>query len=202
MKVRSVLINLLAVAVATLLLNACTRSQDVGDKGQDGERIQVSPSDPRYFATSLGETWIPVMINIIVPNQKETVVFDKLESYFSQFSENGGNAVRIWLSSPFLEIEDSTQGVYNPEKFRRIDKLIALAEQYNIRLKFTLQHIRSIRPDGDGRPSWSNKAILSDKSGGSFAGIREYIQSPEGRAHYLNRVKALSDRYKDNMQIF
>src|SRR5690606_23495820 len=112
-----------------------------------------------------------------------------------------GNAVRLWLSSPFWEIEDTQQGAYNPEKIARIDKLISLARQYNIRLKFTLQHIRSIKPE-TGRSSWSNKAILSDSSGGTFRNIDHYINSPEGKENYLSRAKVFSERYRDNEQIF
>jgi hypothetical protein len=50
--------------------------------------------------------------------------------------------------------------------------------------------------------SWSNRSILSDRNGGTFTGIKQYINSPEGRKNYLNRTRALSVRYKDERQIF
>jgi hypothetical protein len=161
--------------------------------------IRVSKEDPRYFETTDGKTWIPVMINYIVPyGKKEDETFQMIESYFKNFSENGGNAMRIWISSPFLEIEDEQAGQYNPVKFRRIDRMLQLAQQYGIRIKFTLQHIRSIGLN----ESWSNSKVLSAEKGGPFNNIREYISTPMGKQYYLNRVKALAERYKNNSQIF
>ncbi|HEX7468910.1 MAG TPA: hypothetical protein VF324_10070, partial [Methanobacterium sp.] len=75
--------------------------------------IRISKEYPRYFEQNDGKTWIPVMINFIMPNGDETAVFNTVESYFKKFSENGGNAVRIWISSPFLEIEDQEEGHYD-----------------------------------------------------------------------------------------
>jgi hypothetical protein len=43
---------------------------------------------------------------------------------------------------------------------------------------------------------------MASENGGPFKNIGDYINTPEGRQAYLNRVKALSDRYKNNKQIF
>jgi len=164
--------------------------------------IRVSIKNPRYFETTNHHLWIPVMINFIMPDGKDAEVFKKVESYFKHFSENGGNAMRIWISSPFLEIEDTKVGVYNQAKFNRIDTVLFLAKKYNIRIKFTLQHIRTIKPDVNGNVSWSNRAFMAVENGGPFRNISDYINTPEGKKVYLNRVKALSKRYKNNPQIF
>ena len=164
--------------------------------------IRVSSENPRYFETESGKTWIPVMINLIMPNGNEEQVFSRVENYFKHFSQNGGDAMRIWISSPFLEIEDTRQGEYNPVKFERIDSILKFAKKYNVRIKFTLQHIRTIKPDGQGVASWSNRAILSDQNGGTFEDIRQYINTDEGKKNYINRARALSARYKDTREIF
>ena len=88
--------------------------------------IRVSAACPRYFETIDGRPWIPVMINYIVPNGEEPEVFNEIETYFKHFSENGGNAMRIWISSPFLEIEDRKTGEYSQVKLNRIDSLLSL----------------------------------------------------------------------------
>jgi hypothetical protein len=110
--------------------------------------------------------------------------------------------MRIWISSPFLEIEDKKVGEYDRAKFKRIDSVLSLAKKYGIRIKFTLQHIRSIEPDTKGAGSWSNRAFMAVENGGPFKNIRDYINTPEGKKVYLDRVKALSNRYKNNRQIF
>ncbi len=163
--------------------------------------VSISKENPRYFELE-NKTWVPVMINFIMPNGEPEQVYQTVERYFKNFSANGGNAVRIWISSPFLEIEDKKQGQYNPEKFKRIDTIISLAKKYGIKIKFTLQHIRTISPKEDGNALWSNSEVLSVIKGGSFKNINEYVDTPQGRIVYINRVKALADRYKDNKQIF
>ena len=198
MKRRKILIPLLLLSV---VLVSCVQNKATIIDNRD-EFIRVSTKNPRYFETTDHKTWIPVMINFILPNGEEDEVFRKVESYFKHFSENGGNAMRIWISSPFLEIEDKIQGEYNPVKFKRIDKLLGLAQTYNIRIKFTLQHIRSIAPNGSGVTSWSNSPVLSNKNGGTFDNIKQYINSPEGRKNYLDRARALSTKYKNSRQIF
>lgn len=172
--------------------------------GTDGKHqfIKVSSKYPRYFETSDGKPWIPVMINFIMPNGEEGEVYKKVDMYFKHFSENGGNAMRIWISSPFLEIEDKKVGEYSQAKFNRIDSVLSLATKYDIWIKFTLQHIRTIQPDGRGAASWANRAFMAVENGGPFKNIHDYINTPAGKKVYLNRVKALSERYKDNKQIF
>lgn len=168
----------------------------------DPEFIRVSTKYPRYFETIDGRPWIPVMINLIIPNGEEKEVLEKTEIYFKHFSENGGNSMRIWISSPFLEIEDQKVGEYSQAKFNRIDSVISLAQKYDIQIKFTLQHIRSIKLDGEGVAAWSNRAFMAVKNGGPFKSIGDYINSPAGKKAYLDRVKVLSERYKENKQIF
>ena len=184
-----------------LLTDCANKKNELAVENETGF-IRVSSENPRYFETETGKTWIPVMINLIMPNGEETQVLRRVESYFKDFSENGGNSMRIWISSPFLEIEDTKQGEYNPAKFQRIDRILEFAKKYNIRIKFTLQHIRTIKPDGQGVASWSNRAILSDQNGGTFADIRQYINTDEGKKNYINRARALSVRYKDTKEIF
>lgn len=164
--------------------------------------VRISTKYPAYFETGDNKTWIPVMINYIVPTgQDEEAAFATIEHYFRNFSANGGNAMRIWISSPFLEIEDEKAGQYSAKKFARIDRLLQLAEKYQIKIKFTLQHIRSIT-GGQAKQPWANSAILSIDKGGPFTGIKEYINTAKGRKSYLDRARALAEKYRNNQQIF
>ena len=79
---------------------------------------------------------------------------------------------------------------------------MSLAQKYDIRIKFTLQHIRSIKPEVDDGAAWSNRAFMAVENGGPFMGIGDYIRSQEGKKAYLDRVRALSERYRDHKQIF
>lgn len=184
--------------ITTFLSCGSIRSNEYKSPGEN-DFIKISPKDSNYFSTEDGTTWIPIMIDYIVPaGQEEEKALKTIESYFKNFSENGGNSMRIWISSPFLEIEDSKAGEYNPQKFHRIDELLKFAEQYQIKVKFTLQHIRTI----SAKESWSNSTILSLDNNGPLKDILEYVATPEGKKYYLKRAKALSNKYKDNKQIF
>ena len=93
------------------------------------------------------------MVNYIVPSLLTKAAFETIESYFRNFSANGGNAMRIWISSPFLEIEDEKAVQFNPKSFSRIDKLLQRPKKYGIRIKFTLQHMRTIT-GGEAKQPW------------------------------------------------
>ena len=188
--------------LCSFLISCVSSKKTINSGNSRDEFIRVSTTNPRYFETTNGHPWIPLMINFIIPNGEETEVFKKIETYFKHFSENGGNAMRIWISSPFLEIEDKKVGEYNPAKFNRIDSMLSLAKKYGILIKFTLQHIRSIEPASKRKSGWSNRDYMSVENGGSFKSINEYINTPMGKTAYLNRVKTLAERYKENKQIF
>jgi hypothetical protein len=143
-----------------------------------------------------------MMINFIVPGGNEAKVFKYIETYFKHFSGNRGNAMWIWISSPFLETEDKQVGEYDSVKFQRIDRIICLAKKYHIRLKFTLQHIRTIQPVSPPGFAWTNNSLMSVQDGGPFKNIEEYVDTKEGQHVYLNMVKALVSRYRQDTTIF
>jgi len=197
------IIYTIAIILTILSPISCTKEKvKISDSGSNNTFIKISKKNPRQFETTDGNPWIPIMINLVIPNGEEEEVFPKVENYFKNFSQNGGNAMRIWISSPFLEIEDTKVGEFNPVKIARIDSILHFAEKYDIRIKFTLQHIRSIKPSGSGVQAWSNRPFMSVEDGGPFKDINEYINTEKGRTTYLNRVKALSRLYKDNHHIF
>ena len=180
----------------------CTNCRTIKQASLNNKFIHISSKNSAYFETSQGKTWVPVMINYIVPfNQEESKALATIESYFKNFSRNGGNSMRIWISSPFLEIEDEKAGQYSKVKFNRIDKVLQFAKQYNIRIKFTLQHIRTIS-SGSVRQPWANSSIIHVDNGGPFKNIKEYINSEEGKRYYIKRARALADRYKNHEEIF
>ena len=186
--------------ISILSLGSCESNPAPIEKTNRLQPVLVSQTYPQYYETVEGNTWIPVMINYLPPDYgnsegRNSPEFTLIEDYFKKFSENGGNAMRIWISTSFLEIEDKTEGQYDSLKLERIDRLLELAKEYNIRIKFSLQHIRQITPNNT---NWDNNPSLAAK----FNSIDEYVNTPKGIDSYLRRAKVLSDRYKDNQQIF
>ena len=188
--------------VSVLVFLCCSEVNSSENIFSDDYPIRISKNYPMYYEKSTGETWIPNAINYLpyfIDNNDTAACFQVMEDYFRKFAENGGNAIRICLSTPFLEIEDTNAGEYNPAKFERIDKLLELAEKYKIYVKFTLLLFRSINPSNEAvAQGWANSIPLSQV----FNDIIEYTTTPKGIQYYLNRARALSARYKDCKQIY
>lgn len=183
-------IFLFSVCLA-LLLGCCRPAA-----GADSRFVVVSKRWPNYFETTDGKPWIPVMMNYLVPDRDSTLAIT--ESYFRKFSSNGGNALRVWISGGFLEIENASEGVYDTARLARIERLTALAQKYGIRLKFTLQHIRSAEKNTARGTSWANSRVLAEH----YDGIDAYTGTSRGRDSYVGRAEALSERFARTPVIF
>jgi hypothetical protein len=187
------------ITLAGILSASCSGKGEGSGDDYVSKYLTISKKDARYFADGKGNTWIPIQTNYLpykVGNgSDDEPSYVLMEDYIKKFADNGGNLMRVWISTDFLEIEDEQEGLYNPTKFQRIDKLLELADKYGVYIKFCLQHIRSI--DG-AKSSWDNSKVLAAK----FKSIREYISTPEGIHSYLNRARALAEKYNANPRIF
>ncbi|GJH39664.1 hypothetical protein RCZ04_02140 [Capnocytophaga sp. HP1101] len=155
-------------------------------------KITVSKTHPRYFEKN-GAVWIPIATNYLPSHN-----FEEVEKYFKHFAENSGNAMRIWISTEFLEIEEQKEGKYNPEKLARIEHLLQLAEQYHIYLKFTLHHLRTIADTIAPEASWANSRALASR----FKNVNEYVSTKKGRLSYLKRFRALAEKCRNHPYVY
>ncbi len=179
--------------------------------GADEKRVfvRVSKENPKYFELSDGSPYIPIGVNLcILRERNETGVLEqfkkdterglrKMEFYFKKLAENGGNYTRIWLSSDFYEIEHDKIGVYDPAVLTRIAETLALAKKYGIRIKFCMEHFRSISAK-PSVPFFNRDVYVSD----SKHSVNEYVNTDWGRDLYLNRCRAIISRFKDHPNVF
>jgi len=190
-----------------------------GNHRMEEDFIRVSSTHPRYFETTGGKTWIPVGMNYIVgaitnldtftarqqflwkPEDLTKTAdewFKELERDFKTMRENGINMLRFWGPTDFLEPEDTRIGIYNPQKFARIDSVLSIAKRNGIRIKFTLDVSRHFNP----QTKIFYKRLYGKSDGGPFSTFSGYLDSELGRTLYLNRAKAFANRYKDNPTIY
>jgi hypothetical protein len=166
--------------------------------------IQISKTNPAYFAFSDGATYVPVGINLINPSGRHhsnpDSAFAEIEHWMKSLSENGGNYIRIWLSQSFWDIELSA-GKYDEEKAKRIDRFISLARKYHLRIKITLEHFRSITLTENPQP-WATKSVYHTSNGGPLDSIRQYITSPVGQKLFLDKVAYYKKRYGNDTLFF
>ena len=168
--------------------------------------VQINRSDHRYFQLSNGKTFIPVGPNICFPRfeTEEAKVFALYDRQFRTLHENGGNYSRIYLSAPFWEVEHEKAGEFDLQFAGRLDRLLGLAKQYQIKLKFCFEYFRTVEkvpaPFKYANPFC--KPIYSVKYGGTVSSMPEFLNSEKGRDLYLNRLKFFAGRYGTNSQIF
>ena len=116
-----------------------------------------------------------------------------------KLSANGGNYIRLWLSNPFFDVEHAQSGVYDEEKAKRIDAVLALARKYNIRVKMTLEHFRHL---GDGKQTWAGKPIYHVSQGGPAKDIADFFANPASREQFKKKLDWYAKRYGDDPTIF
>lgn len=158
--------------------------------------VRVSPRDPRYFELSDGQPYIPIGLNMIRPPGNDLA---GMEVWFRKLSANGGNFVRIWLSSPFFDVEHSHSGQYDAERAKRIDGLLALARKYGIRLKLCTEHFRHL---GEGTQAWAGKPQHLAANGGPAKDTADFFRGEAGRRQYKAKLAWYADRYGSQPIVF
>ncbi len=167
--------------------------------------IRVSSEDPRYFEYSDGSPYIPVGMNMISPggryrNNPDSSLYD-FGQWMKNISVNGGNFIRVWLSNNFWDIEDQRAGEYREEKARRIDRMLEMAETYDLKVKMTLEHFRSLTQK-ENPQSWAVKSVYHTSGGGPLDSIRQYLTSASGRKLFTDKLDFYQKRYGSNPVIF
>ena len=125
----------------------------------------------------------------------------EIERWMKELSANGGNYIRVWLSESFWDIEDKEAGKYSEDKIRRIDHFIEMARKYNLRIKITLEHFRSLTLE-ENNQSWATKFVYHTSHGGPLDSIRQYLTSAEGHKLFLDKVDFYQKRYGSDTLFF
>jgi hypothetical protein len=173
--------------------------------GQTGF-VQVSTTNPRYFQLSGGETYIPLGPNICFPRFVETEAegLAKMEQYFRKLAENKGNYTRVWLSSPFLEVEHQAAGSYDNQKAARIEAILTMAQKYNIKVKFCLEHFRTLQNYPAKFPGSVpfDRPVYHVSNGGPLQDMEAYFTTGAGKELFLKRAQFLSTTFGNNPHVF
>ncbi len=168
--------------------------------------IEVSKVNPKYLAYTDGSAFIPVGLNICWPRfeNQEYEILAKMKKYFVLLSQNGGNYTRVWLSAPQFQVENEKEGVYNESIAKRVDFILVLAREHNIKVKFCLEHFRKLT-DSPAAFKGSvpfDRPVYHSSNGGPVETMEDFFLTQAGREAYLNRLKFFSDRYKNDPIIF
>ncbi len=185
--------KLLLVSLLLLLASVASEAAGKGKGSFARSFVQVSRENPHYFCLSDGQPYIPIGCNIAAMSSVED-----MEHYLAEMHRYGANFGRVWLNTNLFEIEPR-YGVVDTVKLLRIDRLLELASEYGIKIKFCIESFRHILP---GEDKWDTKAYYHTSNGGPFENADDYITSQQGRDEFLRRVKIFHDRYGDHPAVF
>lgn len=163
--------------------------------------MRISPRDARYLELTNGAPYIPIGLNLLAPpaGPGEEAAFRQYDEWLKQLAVNGGNFIRIWLSHPFWDVEHSRSGEYDGARARRIDRLLELCRRHKIRVKFTLEHFRSI---GGGRQRWADKPLHHRDRGGPADSIADFFDGEASREQFRRKIAWYQKRFGARAEIF
>lgn len=181
---------------------------------QTAGTVTVSARHPRYFATAAGDaagagqTFIPIGLNLCFPRfaRDEKTGLKQYEIWLDALARNGGNFARVWLGHPFFNVEPVRAGAFDEAIARRLDAVLAMAQERGIRLKLTLEHFRSIqlRTEAElfaGAASFA-RPVYSSGQGGYALSMRDFLDSPQCRLRYTEKLHWLAGRYAGHPAVF
>ncbi|MHB8901380.1 MAG: glycoside hydrolase 5 family protein [Thermoguttaceae bacterium] len=165
--------------------------------------VRVSPRDNRYFELDDAAPYVPIGLNMISPGGLDTDAgLAVVDRWFGRLAAEGGNFARIWLSSPFWDVEHERAGVFDEALARRIDALLRLARKHKIRLKLTLEHFREIDPDAGYSQTWSLKPLHHVSRGGPARSIVDWFDGRPARDMFCKKLDWYAARYGDDPIVF
>lgn len=173
---------------------------------EDSRFVHVSQDNPRYF--ELGNScFIPIGANMCFPRYEtdEEKVFATYHQMMEKLSQFGGNYLRIWLSCPFFELEPNHVGEFDQRKRMRLERLLQLADEFNLRVKITLEHFRMIEKEYEehyqGNVSFIKKIHHVDH-GGYARTMLDFFTRADARSAFLAKLDYLAQYFSENETIF
>ncbi len=162
--------------------------------------VRISPRDARYLELSDGTPFIPNGLNMVYPGGPKGQEQACMERWVDALSTNGGNLIRIWMWHSWW-CPERAPGVFDEEGARRLRALLDYCGPRGVRVKVTLDYFREVDPANPGK-TWALRESYHVSKGGPVASMKEFWDSPAGRALFLKRLDWLAERFRDRPEIF
>jgi hypothetical protein len=122
-----------------------------------------------------------------------------METWMKNLEANNGNFIRVWLSSPFFDVEHAHSGEYDEDRARRIEEMLSMAARHGIRVKLCIEHFRHL---GEGGQNWATKSLHLVANGGPATNTADFFDGIASRNQFKHKLAWLSERFGDNPNIF
>ena len=157
--------------------------------------IGLSQADSRYFADGTGRTWIPIGCNICFDRNavSSAEARKRYGGWMARFAENGGNFMRVWLSTPFLDVMPDRAGEFSSEATDNLKWLVGRAEALGLKLKFTFENFRHLGPKDDSDPEMGIVSFKKAAYAPHAKTMREVFTSPKCFEIYLAKARHVAE---------
>ena len=162
--------------------------------------VRRSTAAPHYFQFDSGASYFALGENICWPNEPGTYAYDL---WLNKLADAGGNYTRLWLDPDWNELglEKCTQdpgdgnglGRYDPRASWRVDHILDLARQRNVRVMLSLLSFNSVDATGE-YASWKDSAY-NRANGGPCAQPADFFTTPEAKRLFKRRLRYLVARW-------
>ena len=156
--------------------------------------LQVDSKTNRNFVDGLGNTFIPVGVNLCwwTNNTRKTYDYDV---WMTKMSENNMNMARLWMATWGFSIHwGKSYNNYNDRlnMAARLDKVFNLADENNIYLQLCL--VNHGQFSSNTNSEWA-KNPYNEKNGGIIDSPDDFFKDKECIRTYKNEVKYIIARY-------
>ncbi|XP_065833862.1 uncharacterized protein [Oscarella lobularis] len=170
------------------------------EKGSDMRGYIRLGRNNLHFQFENNRTYFPVGENICwVRYQQGTYDFD---TYFSALAKHGGTYTRLWLTDAYMDglAVEIAIGVFNLTNLWRLDYVVALAEQLDIRLLMCTESFNLLRSKAP-YDKWST-SYLNKANGGILDRPQDFFTDEAAKADYKGRLRYLISRYGYSTSVF
>lgn len=157
--------------------------------------IRINPTNPRYLAFDNGSFFFPIGINMGWWKEGSDPV-DQYGEWFDEFTENGGNTIRVWMAAWSFGIEwkDTGLGDYDQRLYEAwlLDQLLRLADEHGVKIILVLMNHGPFSTYANSE--WDDNpynAVL----GGPISTPEQFVSNPTARSYFQRRLDYIINRW-------
>jgi len=175
--------------------------------------VVVSEKDPRYFALSCGDAYVPIGLNMVgveydrlpagldhftASSYTATTGMLQWKRWFKDLKQAGGNYCRIWLSNPYTQGRTEIMGVHDLVALERFDTVMELARQSGVRVKMCLEHWRTF----ENTSHFAYKRYIDPETGNQLLDENTWFTSEKWNERWIEDITPYIARYYNDPVVF
>ncbi len=161
----------------------------------------------KYLKLADGSTFIPIGLNLAFPRFYETdeEALALYRDWIGNLADNGGNFIRLWVATPFFDVEGDQCGDFRPEKTANLRAVLDFAHERGVKAKLTLDHFRTLQRKTQAENFAGVVRFDRPKyhvaNGGFAEEVNDYFATEAGHRHFLAKMDFFAAHFGDHPAI-